>query len=55
MPYGLKHCGCCGATEDVEAHHLYLRKHDCPDNLAVWLYFGRHWPGTRDESVRHAF
>jgi hypothetical protein len=25
MPYGPKHCGCCGATEGVEAHHLYLR------------------------------
>jgi hypothetical protein len=36
MPYGPPVCACCGATENIEAHHLYSRK-GAPDDLTVWL------------------
>ena len=37
VAYGPKPCGCCGAVDGVEAHHLYLRAEGCPDDLTVWL------------------
>lgn len=37
MAFGPPICACCGATEGVEAHHLYSRKAGCPDDLTVWL------------------
>jgi hypothetical protein len=42
MPYGPRRCACCGATDGIEAHHLYSRKHGCPDDLTVWLCFDCH-------------
>jgi hypothetical protein len=40
MPHGSKRCACCGATDGVQAHHLYSRKLGCPDDLTVWLCIG---------------
>jgi hypothetical protein len=42
MPYGPKRCACCGSADGIEAHHLYSRKHGCPDDLTVWLCYVCH-------------
>jgi hypothetical protein len=35
-------CSCCGATEGIEQHHLYLRSEGCPDDLTVPLCYVCH-------------
>lgn len=30
-------CACCGASEGIEQHHLYLQSDGCPDDLTVPL------------------
>lgn len=42
MAFGPAICACCGATEGVEEHHLYLRADGCPDDLTVWLCHDCH-------------
>lgn len=37
MAFGPPVCACCGKTEHIEEHHLYLRSDGCPDDLTVWL------------------
>ena len=37
MAFGPKHCACCGASDNVETHHLYATSMGCPDDLTVWL------------------
>ena len=52
MAFGPKLCACCGSTEGVEAHHLYSRRADCPDDLTVWLCFTcRGWAHERRQRV----
>jgi hypothetical protein len=35
-------CACCGSTDGVEEHHLYLRSEGCPNDLTVWLCHACH-------------
>lgn len=37
MAFCAKFCACCGSTDGIEEHHLYLKADGCPDDLTVYL------------------
>jgi hypothetical protein len=38
----MKSCSCCGASDDIQMHHLYPKSKGCPDTLIVPLCYRCH-------------